>query len=346
MKRIIIFCYTPGVSGVKAIIDNIENQLYKLDVNVHVEDDICKIANLSKQFLVIPYGIKAAYDLAKIIKCDLPLALLIDAYTLGCKNLVINSLYRRKVFNTLFLRQLISYIIYSFKENYVLRRYKQIVLVNQYDADYMKNKYKKIVDFIILKNGVALPHLYPSIKSVNKDGKLTIGILSHWSDMAFNDAKSFIEDSYPFLQKNMSIELIVAGRGATQSMINYFDRNKVSFIGEVLNLSDFFDQIDVYLVSVVKKCGILNKVLDSFAYRKIVIGKIHNFYPFIDLEEGYITYSTNEELLARLTQIQNEELNVDYITKNAFNYVKKYHNWDTNYSGFASYLKKKIDSIQ
>ena len=64
--------------------------------------------------------------------------------------------------------------------------------------------------------------------------------------------------------KYPQLKVIAAGRGADNTVKEYFDRNRIIFLGEVENLCDFFNSIDIYITTVRKECGILNKVLDAF----------------------------------------------------------------------------------
>jgi glycosyltransferase involved in cell wall biosynthesis len=126
--------------------------------------------------------------------------------------------------------------------------------------------------------------------------------------------------------------MITAGRGASVAMIEEFHRHGVEHVGEVGDLNDFFGNIDIFITTLRKECGILNKVLDAFAHKKIVLGLRHNMLAFKELHDGYYTYESIDEMISAIETIRNEPVLIEAMTQKAFAYIKEYHDWDKNYA--------------
>ena len=73
----------------------------------------------------------------------------------------------------------------------------------------------------------------------------------------------------------------------------------------------------------------MNKVLDAFAHKKIVVGYEPNMRAFSALKNGYFTYNNAEEMAQRITFIRDNPGVVSEMVNNALKYVLKNHNWDT-----------------
>jgi hypothetical protein len=83
-----------------------------------------------------------------------------------------------------------------------------------------------------------------------------------------------------------------------------------------------------------KECGILNKVLDAFVNRKIIIGFEPNMKAFSDLHNGFMTYNNARELIAGIEYIRDNPVDITIIENNAYQYVLSNHNWDTKMQEF------------
>ena len=103
--------------------------------------------------------------------------------------------------------------------------------------------------------------------------------------------------------KYPQLKVIAAGRGADNTVKEYFDRNRIIFLGEVENL---------------------------FAYKKIVLGLEHNMYPFSSIKDAYLTYHNYQECEDAIKYIANNSQEIRQKTLIAYRYVQEQHNWEKN----------------
>ena len=340
-----IYSKTPSVSGIKIIIDHLASSLEIKGCSVSIISDI---GNLPKESFIIPYGIIEANEVIKFgFKTNL--VLMVDAYTLGCKNYFTKDLERRNFLNKRFFRFFLSYFYYSIIEKKVLEKFSRIMLVSDHDKKYLEERFNTASNkFLVTPNGVNIPEFYKKRENFSTNTCIKMGVIAYWSPTAFYDILWFLDDFFPEIIKQFpKIKIVVAGRGASDEMVNYFQNHEhIEYLGEVDDTSYFYDEIDIYLSTVIKECGILNKVLEAFANSKLVIGFPHNFYPFNDLENGYLTFNSCDELLDILRDFERGKIDSEVITGNALRYVKENHNWDINYELLAENILDQLKVLK
>lgn len=246
--------------------------------------------------------------------------------------------YRRKEFyNKQFLRLMLRLIKYLIIEWRIVNSYKKVIFVSPYDASFIQSIFRVNNTYVIM-NGADLPG-NEEIKT--KAFGYTLGILSYWGAGAFHDIQWFVDDYMPELIKFFpKMKLITAGRDAPAELLAYFSQNGVVHMGAVENLNDFFSQIDIYITTVRQECGILNKVLDAFAHKKIVVGLAGNMLPFSNLKNGYFTYSNLHDLVDVIRTIEKNPSIAKAMTQRTYEYILIEHDWQKNYSK----LKTLVDS--
>lgn len=330
MKKF-IYSSSPDISGIKIILDQLNKST---DVKI-----INNLNDSNLEDLIIPYGIIDCFDVLEKNK-NIDLALLVDSPTLCYKSVSFFYL-KYRVWNPLeILKNMFNYFKYLKSERLIIQQSKQVVVVSPYDKTYLERKYNKN-NIICIQNGVKINDNQSCVSSKKDTNILKLGVISHWGPGAFLDIKWFIDKYLPkLLENNNKLELIIAGKSAEKYMVDYWETSKgVCFIGEVDKLSDFFCGIDIYLSTVRKSCGVLNKVLDAWAHQKPVIGLPHNFYAFPNLRVGYRTFTNVLELDKLLNEfsISNEQ----YIKelREVKSYLLEYHDWQINYKFLNELLK-------
>lgn len=334
MKKIIIINFNTNSPGVSVIVD----ELYKV---LREKDFLVKIVNQlpakeeADGAVLIPYGPKETYLLLKAgLHCDL--SLMVDYYSMGLKNKFLFYLKKGKIWYKDFWRSMLAYFLYYFREKYIFSHVENFMFVSQYDIVEVKKRFSENKYFFV-PNGVNLPTQF---EEKSKSDRVRLGILSNWNKVTLSECKWFIESSLKEIERSFNnIELVVAGKGATSSIVKYFSANpKVRFIGKVENLNDFFNNIDIYVATVPRGCGILNKVLDAFAHKTLVIGIEQSFSAFRDLSHGYIVCDRNTDYIDAI-YAYNDSLrgDNDYI-ENAYRYIGEHNQWDENYRKFVDEL--------
>lgn len=339
MKKIYIYSLQKETPGVKIIIDHLVSSLLELKIKAIITNTLENIE--IENNLIIPIGIKESYILTKRTD-NLKLALLLDAYTLGCINKFKFYLLKRKFNYYDLYYSLLSFIRYIFKELIVVNKYDKIMVVSPYDKSYLK-RINKNADIICIPNGVTIPTTDQINQPNHVSKNIRLGVISHWTNVSFNELKWFLEDYFCKLKKEFpNIELIIAGKGASSKHIEYFESiNGVKFIGEVRQLNDFFKIIDIFVATLPKGCGILNKVLDAFSFRKYVIGLRCCFKAFPGLKNGFYECDKYDEFVEAINFYINNPKEVEMQINNAESYIKLQNNWEKNYL----YLSQEISTL-
>ena len=334
MKQVFVYSNDSNTYsyGAKVIIDNLKKTLN--GYNVIVTDRLDETSLNSS--ILISLTINNCFDAIKFLnKKSINIAFLIDAASLCVISAAKNYILRRDYFSLISLRQMLGlflrFFLYTYKESKIFKNYDYIVLTSEVDKEYLSKKYNDYKDkIIVIPNGVEIRKFSESYPK-----EFTLGFLTTFSDGAFEDMRWFLDSYFPKIKKvHQDLRIIIAGRGATEKMKNYFQKIKeVEFIGEVNDLINFFDKITVMVTTVRKECGMLNKILDSFVYKKVVIGSSKNFKAFINLEngDGYLACDTVDDYINAISILKGNPALFQKLTDNAFNYVVKYHNWDKNY---------------
>jgi len=314
----------------------ISDKILKLIPHSKIITDFTK---LNKNEIVIPIGVVASNNLVKS-KRDCQISFLVDAPTL-CFRSIIMFYLRRRIFHSDILMQLIRLIKYSSIEKRILRKFEKVIVVSSYDQSYLEAKYHKN-NVLTISNGVDIKS---SAVKVEASFKPRLGFLYFWGVRnSIDDIDWFVRSYVPKLRMVFpELEIIAAGKGANSEVLSYFKKFNISYMGEVNNLSEFYSEIDVYITTVRKESGILNKVLDAMAHKKIVVALKGNMMAFDRLENGYYYYNNVDELIASLKDIEGNSSKVNTFIDNSYEYLKKYHDWEKNYRQLFSLIKVSYD---
>ena len=331
MKRISILSYNQQSIGVRVIVDAFLTVLReKAEVKV-----AHSLLDIDKDGIIIPYGPKETYD---VLKCgiNVPLSLMVDYHTLSLKNRSLFLLKNGYFLSKSLLHSSLAFFLYYFRENYIFKHCRNFMFVSQYDIEKVKNRFPKNRYFCV-PNGVNVPKNYQ--KMAHNDG-ITLGILSGWTQGTFIEAKWFIDKYWPtIVDHNPKVKLIICGKFASKEMIDYFNNQpNVSFIGEVKDLSEFFDGVDIYVATKPIGCGILNKVLDAMAYKTLVVGISQSFTGFTYMTESYVICDKLEDYINLIDSYSFDRTQYDKYIENAYQNILKYNDWDRNYQDFIKSL--------
>lgn len=330
MRNIVIYNINTS-PGVRVIIDNL--------VKAFTSKGICieERANCDDpDALYIPYGIKASYDCLKN-KRTVIMDLMVDYLSYGCKNRAISLLRNGYVLSKEFWMEIACFILYRYKEKKVLKGIDSHMLVSYNDILKMKSLYNN-TKFYCVPNGCNLPR---TIQPKTSSSKIRLGILSMWTEGTLADVRWFIENYLPLIEEKIpNIELYIAGKCENEKIESYFNSVNVNYLGWVDSLDDFFSSIDIYIATVPKGCGILNKVLDAFAHQTYCIGHKNSFSGFYGLENGYRVCSSVDDYIRALKAFREERDYVNMCISNSYKYIMKHNNWENNYNVFVKNIIK------
>jgi hypothetical protein len=328
-----VYIFFPSTNsfGVNVIIDKF--------VEICLSENIsCKYINnldgIKTSEMVIPYGIDCAIELInKGYKTEV--CFMVDAVTLGYLNKIKFYLRNKMVFQYDFFRSIYVYLDDMHKVRKVLKHYERIMLVSQTDIDYLKRISPQNTKFLCVPNGVQLVECSPKTES----NKLRLGILSSWNEkVSFIENDWFIRKIYKkFFAEHPDTVLYIAGRGVYGEI--YKNMPGIQYMGEVEDLNDFFKNIDIFIAANPKGCGILNRTLDSFRYKTIVLGYEQSFSGFTYMKESYLSFKDYNSFENRIAFIQGNPNDVDHIIDNAYIAILNYNNWQKNYLDLISKLQ-------
>lgn len=331
-----IYIYYSGLEsyGIKVIIEKFVEIASRKNVSCKYIRSLDKV---EKNDIVIPYSSNAALDcIHKGLRLDI--VLLVDAYTLGELNKV--KFYSSKFFffNYDFFYSIYAYFRSIYEEKIVLTHYKNIMLVSSVDITYLKKMVPESKNFICVPNGVTKVHIMDKIKS----NKLRLGILSSWGRVSYEENAWFVATYYKrFIKAHPDVELIVAGRGEYSMSLG--KHPQVICIGEVKDLNDFFKNIDIFLAVNPKGCGILNRVLDAFAHKTVVLGYKNALSGFGDMKNAYLVFDDYASFEKGVEKIINNPSFKETLIENAYYQLSEYYDWDKNYNRLIDYILHLIE---
>lgn len=322
----------PESYGVSVIVNNLVSFFNEHGIKASV---IYSLDGISKDAFIIPYGVDMAIEMIKKgYKTNV--VFLADAFTLGYINKIKFYLKHLNIFHYDFF-----YSVYCLLRDYrietkVIRCFKKIALVSQVDIEYLKKRSKPNTEFICIPNGANFIEVEPKTNSHH----IRLGILSSWWHTTLAEENDWFIRKYfvQYSQKHPDIKLYLAGKGSF--IEQYRGIKNVEIMGEVETLNAFFKNIDVFVVPNPKGCGILNRVLDAFAYKTCVIGHKNAFSGFTymyDCFYDFEDYSTFEE---KMDILANSEKKREELANNAFLSIKENNDWEKNISKFIEFAMK------
>ena len=263
------------------------------------------------------------------------LNLMVDAYSYGNLNKIKFYLNKGLFFTYDFAYSVYAYFRAVYEEKRICSKYDNVMLVSREDINYLKRLTKKTPNFLCVPNGVEITDVKPKTKS----GKLRLGILSSWaSKVSYQENDWFIRSYYKrYAKEHPDVELHIAGRGDYGK--RYIDMPQVKYIGSVNDLNDFFCDIDIFLAVNPKGCGILNRVLDAFAHKTIVVGYEKCFSGFRDMKNSYMSFDDYYSFVSSIDYIKTHAMETEEIIDNAYSQMQILYNWDKNYDQFISRVK-------
>lgn len=322
--------------GVKVIVNQLQKML-KDAVVIHNLD------MLPDDSFVVPYGLLESVEVIRNRRIKKSLALMVDAYSLGEWSNFQKCWSKSFVSMRYRFESLLKAIKYFILEYEILKKYDKVMLVSWGDKHYYEHNFffKQFAHkIVVVPNGVKIPApIVPH--TFNKNGKIRIGCLSPWWGPSYYTLQFFLNEVWKKVKDKHNMELVIAGRGITPEKKIYMEGfENVIVIGEVDEIKVFYSQVDISLITMLKKCGIINRVLDGFSYSVPVLCRKESLLAFRDLPDCCYTYHDSNSFIDAINQIASSHDKVRNKTILALEYVRKNHDWDTNYQQITEYIEK------
>lgn len=321
-----VYYYPPLYSyGAKVIVDNFKAACERAGL------EYCLLENLNNSKIedfIIPQGVKNGVELLRR-GYHTSYILLGDAMSLGYYNKMIFYLKKGHVFNKDFLYSVYGYLKYRREDKRIVNHYSGVVLYSQSDIDFLiKLAPRARCRYICVPNGI---YKTDNVQSKSNHEKFTLGLMSSWgSFQSYEENNWFIRTYYKrYIKTQPNVKLLVAGRGEYISKL--LGLNNVTVIGEVADLGDFFNQIDLFLSVNPKGCGILNRVLDAIVYKVPVMGNNASFSGFQNSEGIFLRFSDYNSFVKAMDYALNHKNEIRKMADNAYEYALENNDWNKNY---------------
>ena len=330
MRIVYIVNHHPEAYGGKVIVENIKSVFQKKGIQTIIVDNL---EGVPIDSFVIPYGTEASMEM--IHKgYSTNIAYLADAETLGYINKIKFYAKNLNVFHYDFFYSIYCLIRDYRIESNILHHFKKAVLVSETDINYFKKRSFNDVIYYCMPNGANFCEVEPKTNSEI----IRLGILSHWWHPTLVEENSWFIKSYfrKYTKLHHNVKLCLAGRG---SFIEQFrDLPNVEIMGEVGDLNDFFSNIDIFVAANPKGCGILNRVLDAFAYKTCVLGYKNAFTGFRYMKESYVEFDDYDSFEKALDELIDNREKREILTMNAYNEIIQNNDWEKNILNFMHFI--------
>ena len=210
-------------------------------------------------------------------------------------------------------------------EKEVLKNINKAMITSKIDRDYILegNINKKIGIF----SQAIDENLFNYIKKEENNNIIFIGKLDYYPN---EDAiLYFINEIFPYI-KNYKLQII--GVNPTEKIKKLYkkiieDKENIELLGYVENPYQIIKNAKLMIAPIRIGGGIQNKILEGMALGKVVITFLDRIKPFENIinNQDIIGVNNTKEYIDILNSISEEKIN--YIEKNAQNYIKNNYNW-------------------
>lgn len=253
------------------------------------------------------------------------IAYLADSMELNAKSIIKHSSSLK-----IKTKELIKSMLYHYREKKNLSYFNSVIYVSYVDAEYAKKIHQNAKSLIkVIPQGMSVPQNRIHYRTDNDN--IVLGMLTGFSNDSFqNNVIPFITEIFPILYKRFSsIKLIIAGKGASEAQRKVMDTVEgCSYIGFVPKLSDFYGKINASIITVKKDCGLVNRILESWAYGVPVISFARNsktiLYEYEDAP--VITADTPDEFIEGLNFLK--DIDIEGFRERCIGFVSENYNWD------------------
>ena len=90
----------------------------------------------------------------------------------------------------------------------------------------------------------------------------------------------------------------------------------------------------------IKECGIINRVLDGFAFKVPVLTRPQSLLAFKDFPNCCYQYTDADSFMKAVNEIRNNRESAKIKTEKAYQFVKDRHDWTTNYKKLKDIIEE------
>lgn len=327
-----------SINNQKSILEQSGSNVQVLEISYHpdnaeIDKIIMSLIELRTKGYdtIVPYTLRMSYSVMKKCKRNLQdynyACFLIDSMRLNASSIIRNLRFGKQ-----YLIELLRYIKYIHDEGFVLNSSERVGYVSPVDVDYVKHTYKTVKSRI-----TCVPigtNIYSTLPSIVENGRpLRIGVLAGASEKTNSDNLfPFLDEAFPkIVEDHPDITFVIAGNVKSDKDVSHIKSQKnVVYLGFVDKLSDFYNQVDIIITTVKKECGVLNRILEAWAFGKPVIGFEKNFKGFEYAKKNidYLVADQWNDFCDLINGIASNEIDINSIARHANAMVQEYYTWE------------------
>lgn len=232
------------------------------------------------------------------------------------------------------------------RESEILNNYNLLICVTEKDIKTLKEILKVKTECIYIPTIRDKDKFKYYFNRDNKNIILFYGALH--SPMNIDAAKYLAIDIFSNIREKIPLaELVIAGSGITEDIIELQKINGISVIGYINDLQELFKKAKVLLLPLRFGSGIKGRVLEAMEAGLPVIGTDVTFegIPIINNEHAIIANNKDDIVFWTIKLLENENIRKN-ISEKARMFVENYYKWDNSYSKLSDYLLNKIKNYK
>lgn len=231
-------------------------------------------------------------------------------------------------------------------ESFIYPKFDKCHVVSEIDKKYLKSLNPEI-DVYSIPNGIDINFFKP--QKLREDFPSLVYV-SNFEGGAANYAIWFIDKILPKIKiKYKNIKLYLIGKNAQSILLKYAEKDtNIIVTGYVPDIRPYISKATIVISPSMKRCGILNKVLQAMAMAKPVVGTPYSFLAIKGAKprNHMIIANTPSEFANEIINLIKDEKFRHYIGKNAHNLMKDNYSWTIVANQVEKLYEEAINDFQ
>lgn len=220
----------------------------------------------------------------------------------------------------------------------VYNSFDYCVLVNNKDKQLLKKNINIPIE--VIANGVDTKFF----TNTSVEDEIKLVFLGDMSTPPNNDAiKYFIENIYPEVLKEISINLFIVGRNPSNYIQKLSENPNITVTGSVDDVRTYLTKGSIFITPMISGTGIKNKILEAMSMELPVVSTSIGISG-INSENHihYLLADTPEEFKLKIIQLVSDKKLRDELGISARLFVEKNYSWKVSMHKFDEIIKKLI----
>lgn len=227
---------------------------------------------------------------------------------------------------------LIEGLFLYFQERKIIKKFDYIFAISKSDQQFLAK--------ITKKDNVYLQNIFMPYKKNKKKNEAISRTLLFVGDLEWlpnrNGLSWFIKKILPKLD---NVKLQIVGK-VDHEFKQQYSNAKISFLGYQKEISNFFNQADIFIVPLKIGEGVRLKILDAFARQIPVISSKNAIKGLAVKHKQELLIATNQfEFISLIEKVLDKKIETNTILENALSYLKENHSDEENKKFIKRYQK-------